>query len=608
MLLVDNILMKANTLSGKEGADTIKEPSEHNIETIIENYPLLLCEHFKLPIFYVKDKQQLSDNIVQDLELCSTINKDATSCSIYQDTFMPSSSIAKIIMNEMPKYYTHDTEYLKDTQLLLKDYSGENLDTDEVVDTAVKTWKEIKGDTGFESKYHYIEWDYWKHLNKHEYVLQFISMYSLAAPVLSLAVPFVIVIMPFFIIKARGLEVSMQEYMEILKAVASNHAICRIFTSFTSVSLDQKIYLLLSTGLYLFSIYQNFLACLRFYNNMKKMHADILMIRKYIDYTAAKIDQFLQHSGHLKTYQEFVNVLKEKKQKLLACKDRMNVIYGDKLTLKNVGQIGRMMMCFYELRTNEEYEHLFLYSFGFHGFLENVRGLMYHISNKNINYATFKKNKKTAFKKSYYGAHIGKKHVTNNISLDKTIIITGPNASGKTTTLKSTLINIILSQQFGCGFYKKSNINPFRHIHCYLNIPDTSGRDSLFQAEARRCKEIIDSIHAHANERHFCVFDDLYSGTNPDEAVVSATSFMKYLLKNRNVCCVLTTHFIKVCKTLDKNDSVRNQCMDTKKNAKTIEYTYLLKNGISDVKGGIQVLKDMEYPDEIIQGTDSADK
>ena len=33
-------------------------------------------------------------------------------------------------------------------------------------------------------------------------------------------------------------------------------------------------------------------------------------------------------------------------------------------------------------------------------------------------------------------------------------------------------------------------------IHCYLNIPDTSNRDSLFQAEARRCKEIIDALSA----------------------------------------------------------------------------------------------------------------
>ena len=52
--------------------------------------------------------------------------------------------------------------------------------------------------------------------------------------------------------------------------------------------------------------------------------------------------------------------------------------------------------------------------------------------------------------------------------------------------LKTSLFNIILSQQIGCGFYKSAKINPYNYIHCYLNIPDTSGRDSLFQAEAQK--------------------------------------------------------------------------------------------------------------------------
>jgi DNA mismatch repair ATPase MutS len=117
--------------------------------------------------------------------------------------------------------------------------------------------------------------------------------------------------------------------------------------------------------------------------------------------------------------------------------------------------------------------------------------------------------------------------------------------------LKSTLINIILTQQFGCGFYDSAQINPFKYIHCYLNIPDTSGRDSLFQAEARRCKEILDIIQENKKANHFCVFDELYSGTNPEEAELSATSFMLYLQKYKNVTSMLTTHFIKVCKKLD---------------------------------------------------------
>ena len=64
------------------------------------------------------------------------------------------------------------------------------------------------------------------------------------------------------------------------------------------------------------------------------------------------------------------------------------------------------------------------------------------------------------------------------------ILITGPNASGKTTTIKSILINLIMGQQFGMGCYRKASISVYDYFHSYLNIPDTSGRDSLFQAEA----------------------------------------------------------------------------------------------------------------------------
>ena len=99
------------------------------------------------------------------------------------------------------------------------------------------------------------------------------------------------------------------------------------------------------------------------------------------------------------------------------------------------------------------------------------------------------------------------------------MIVTGPNASGKTTILKTVILNLIFSQSYGYGFYSKASVVLYDKIHCYLNIPDTSGRDSLFQAEARRCKDIIDSLDD--NSKHFCIFDELFSGTNPNEACAS---------------------------------------------------------------------------------------
>ncbi len=203
----------------------------------------------------------------------------------------------------------------------------------------------------------------------------------------------------------------------------------------------------------------------------------------------------------------------------------------------------------------------------------------------------------------YYPKFITDKNVvTNNCNLDKNMIITGPNASGKTTTLKCTLINILLSQQIGFGCFESLELKPYDYFHCYLNIPDTSGRDSLFQAEARRCKEIIDNINENINEnkRHFCIFDELYSGTNPEEAVSSAKGFMDYIVKNDNVTCLLTTHYIQLCKKLGKNKKISNFNMKTIKNNETFKYTYQLDEGISKIKGGLKVLKDMNYPKEIL--------
>ena len=255
-----------------------------------------------------------------------------------------------------------------------------------------------------------------------------------------------------------------------------------------------------------------------------------------------------------------------------------------------------------------------MYSFGFNGYIDCIIGLQENIKEGKINFAQFtnkrneNKNKiknKNIFKNNYYACLKDKKHVKNTIKLNKNIIISGPNASGKTTIIKSTLINIIVSQQFGCGFYDSALLKPYDHIHCYLNIPDTSGRDSLFQAEARRCKEIIDIIDENdkRNDTHFCAFDELYSGTNPEEATISAIAFMKYITKNKNVNSILTTHFIDVCNNLDKHKMIENHYMETNKKENKLEYLYELKKGISKVKGGINVLYEMNYPSEIIENT-----
>jgi DNA mismatch repair protein MutS len=185
------------------------------------------------------------------------------------------------------------------------------------------------------------------------------------------------------------------------------------------------------------------------------------------------------------------------------------------------------------------------------------------------------------------------------------MIISAPNAAGKTTLLKSTAINILFSQQVGCGFYQGCSLVPYTHIHSYLNIPDTSGRDSLFQAESRRCKEIIDIVSSPENTgaRHFAILDELYSGTNPKEAGKSAYAFLKYLSKYENVDFMLTTHYVYVCKKFKKSSKIRNYKMGVcPKVNEPGEYTftYKLEPGISKIQGAMKILREMDYPKEML--------
>ena len=566
-------------------------------------------EFFKLPIYYNDKKIKLKPNIVDDLELVKTI--DASGCNpVYSYFFNSNNELSEKLISQMSQYYTTDTIFLKETQELLKDYKKIDnkynyLNHSPNYKNILEIWDEIKCETDFKEKYYYVDWEMLEFLNKSEHFLQFMSLYNLASPIISLFIPIIILIIPFFVIRMKGLNLTLSEYVDVLKIIAETHAIGKLFTKFNEVSANEKIYLLVSAAFYVFSIYQNVTVCVKFNNNMIKIHKYFNEINSYLDFTIQSIDNYLYYSKDLNSQKEFNKILKEKKNILLELKSKLSNISEYKLTnIRKIHEIGVILKYFYELHDNTVYNDALMYSFGFNGYIDCIEGLISNIGEKKINYAQFTDEKnKSIFKKSYYASLMNNNPVKNTVKLKKNLIITGPNASGKTTILKSTLINIIFTQQFGCGFYESAKLNLYKYIHCYINIPDTSGRDSLFQAEARRCKEILDIVNTNKKDTHFCIFDELYSGTNPDEAVVSATAFMEYLIKNKNVSCLLTTHFLKVAKNLKKNISILNQQMFTTKTNNKINYSYKLKEGISEIKGGINVLCDMNYPQEIIDKT-----
>ena len=561
-------------------------------------------DHFKIPLYYNDKKVELNKSIVKDLELIETV--DASCEPIYNFCFDNDNDVSKKLNQQISSFYTTDIEFLKDNQTLLKNYKPLGVkytDYSKNYKNIVDIWNELKIDAGFKERYYFVEWEMLDFLNRSEWFLQFMSVYNLLSPVLSLLIPIIILIIPFFIIKMKGMQITISEYIGVLKIVASQNAIGKLFVvNFGDITPQEKFYIFISAAFYLFSIYQNFMVCVRFNNNMRTIHNHFNEIRIYINHTIHSMENYLEYSSQLKSHQGFNNIVKEKLETLQLMHKKIELITDyNMFNFSKIKEIGYVFKCFYELHTDKIYDDTIMYSLGFNGYMDCLKGLQQNILERKINFALFiDESKKTVLENSYYATLKNHEPIKNTVKFKKNMIITGPNASGKTTILKSTLINILFSQQFGCGFYDSAKIRPFNHIHCYLNIPDTSGRDSLFQAEARRCKEILDAIDISSKETHFCVFDELYSGTNPEEAEQSATSFMKYITKYKNVSCLLTTHFIKVCKKLAKSKAIVNYKMLTEKDNNDLVYKYILEEGISDIKGGLIVLKQMNYPKEII--------
>ena len=427
-----------------------------------------------------------------------------------------------------------------------------------------------------------------------------LSLYTLTSPVLSLISPVLLLIVPFFILKINNQNISVNTYFSHLINLFKNIPIGRIF-NLHNLSWEKRIYSIISIIFYFVQVYQNAQFCCRFKRNMLVIHNYIDLFKNYVTETIKQFTHFTSLSSMRKSFSRFNETIDQNRLIFIDFKKELDKITPHSFSVQKLSNIGYVMKIFYEIYDNTDYHNAMLYSFGFNGYIENLTGLKQNIKHKFINKCRFS-DKNLTIKDGYYAPIPYKNAVKNSYNINNNIIITGPNAAGKTTILKSTIFNILLSQQIGFGFYRKADIIPFDYFHCYINIPDTAGRDSLFQAEARRCKEILDTLDSNKDKRHLCIFDELYSGTNPYEAISSAYAYLTYLNQNKKCRFILTTHYIQLCEII-QGETIQNKHMDVIEENGDFEYSYKFIEGVSNIKGGIKVLKDLQYPPSIIENT-----
>lgn len=559
-----------------------------------------ITKYFTIPISTIEKKYEVDKSINKDLELIST--NDENTSNLYSYVFNPTNRFAIETQELWANYYTDDTKFLKDSQRLYKSFNITEHKNSEYLNKVYLEYNLYKNDTGFKEKYGFIDWSHLEFLNHSEYFLLILSLAQILSPVFSLILPILFLLMPYFMLKIQGVPVTIAIYTDILSRLLRGHVLTRILNGdLFSGDFRTTFYSIGALVFYGFQIYNNILACIRFHHYMTNLHSFFTDINNYISYSMKNMEIYLNYINELTTYSKYKTIVQSHLDNLNNYSNRIRKISPYSWNINQLLSLGYIQRSFYSIYNDEELHASIMFSFGFHGYIDNILGIQNNITNKVMSYCNYNKKKKTKITKGFFCNN--NDPVKNTYELKKKFIITGPNASGKTTLLKSTLFNIILSQQLGCGYYSKAIVNPYKHIHCYLNIPDTTGRDSLFQAEARRCKEIMESTKNN-NDKHFCIFDELYSGTNPYEAEASSYSFIKYLSEFKNVDFMMTTHLIKLCENIDKNKKIENYNMITEDIGDCdFKYTYKLKKGISKIKGAVKVLKELEYPQNIIDTT-----
>ena len=564
-----------------------------------------ISKHFKIPIELVDKTQRTPKNLIEDLELI-TMHSDISNNTIYNFLFNPLTPFGKSGIKQWINNYTTNVQFLEDNQNLISNFSNYHNEKD--IRSALDAWesfKTIKEDKSFIDKYQYINWDKLQFLNKSALFLTIMSMYSIVSPALNLIAPLLLLLVPFLLLKFKGVPITLAAYIKVLMISIRNHSFGRLIMEWHVLPWGQRIYLLLMVGMYVYNIYQNAISCYQFYRNSYTINSDIRNIKEHLSCTKNKLADFIVKIKDYTSFDAYSDYLKNHLERIKILYSDLNNVPLASFNPKRIPFMGYTMKQYYLLYESTEIEDTLLFTFGFHGFLEKISNIQDLHLHSTLTKAQFSKSKKPklSMKGAYYPTMICDKVIPNNISLRKNKLITGPNASGKTTLLKTVTTNLLLSQQIGFGFYKKAKITPFDYIHCYLNIPDTSSRDSLFQAEARRCLDIITTIDNNKKKKHFCIFDELFSGTNPYEAISSAQAYLEYISCIKNVRFMLTTHFIQLCDRLDANKTIENINMDTVIHDDIPQYNYKIRNGISKIKGGITVLKELGYPEDIVNKT-----
>ena len=183
--------------------------------------------------------------------------------------------------------------------------------------------------------------------------------------------------------------------------------------------------------------------------------------------------------------------------------------------------------------------------------------------------------------------------VRNDIDISRGMLLTGSNASGKSTFLKAMGLNVIFAKSFGFALADSFSC-PVSKLYTSMALSDNLlGAESYYVVEAKSIKRICD-----AGEGVLCIIDEVLRGTNTIERIAASYRILSSFCRP-GMFCFAATHDLELTYLLDDDMDLYHFTEEI--NVDNVTFPYLLKEGRSDKTNALSLLSMLGFDSNITE-------